>query len=346
MRIGYSGLAVVLCASCALGQTQATDRVYNLSHTATAKDFQALTKLIVSVAKVNETSANEAQRTLSVTGTTNQIAVSDWLVKELDRDAPTNPAAQPSQDKAVHQYAASDNDMVRIFYFPLVGSIAGFQNIATVVRTIVYIANAYAYNPLRAIVVRDTSDQIATAAWMVEQMTEAIQTGLMSADEYRMPRVTDNVIRMYLAKSSDSIQTVAEIVTDIRSIGDIRRIFTAWAPDLAPEIVAMRGTNDQIALGDWLFQQLEQASPVDQNTASIEYRMSEGAPENVVRIFYLPRSLTVQKFQNVAQNLRTQTGVRRLFTYNAPRALIVRGTPDQMNRVAELLQASAVLASQ
>lgn len=146
MRIGHIGLAAVLWVPCAFGQTQLTNRVYNLSHTATPKDFQSLSKLIVFVSKVSETSSDETQRTLSVTGPAGQIAVSDWLVKELDRAASSNPAAQPVQDSAVHQYAAGDNDTVRIFYFPLVASIPGFQNVITAIRSVADIATATAYN--------------------------------------------------------------------------------------------------------------------------------------------------------------------------------------------------------
>jgi hypothetical protein len=326
-------------------QQQPAERVYNLSHTATPKDFEALTKLVVSVTKVGEVSANEAQRMLTVQGNAGQIALSDWLVKELDRTAPSNPAAQPAEDNAVHQYSVGDNDVVRVLYFPLVDSIAGFQNVITMIRSVADIANALAYNPLRAFAVRGTNDQVTTAAWMTQQMNQAIQTGVMSTDEYRMSGVVDNVVRLYLAKPSDSIQTLAEIVTDIRSIGDIRRLFMAWAPDFAPRIVALRGTIDQIALADWLFHQLDQVSPGGQGSASVTYQMSDGAPENVVRIFYLPNIATVQEFQSMAKKIRTETRIRRLFTYNAPRAVIVRGTASETSRAAELVQAANATAS-
>jgi hypothetical protein len=52
--------------------------------------------------------------------------------------------------------------------------------------------------------------------------------------------------------------------------------------------------------------------------------------ETAVRVFYLPYAATVQQFQEVATTVGTIGEVRRIFTYNTPRALIVRGTPDQV----------------
>ncbi len=39
---------------------------------------------------------------------------------------------------------------------------------------------------------------------------------------------------------------------------------------------------------------------------------------------------TVQQFQEIATAIRTVAGIRRIFTYNDTRTVIMRGTPDQM----------------
>lgn len=56
-----------------------------------------------------------------------------------------------------------------------------------------------------------------------------------------------------------------------------------------------------------------------------------------VRVFYLPNAYTVQEFQEIANALRTVAEIRRVFTYNALRALVVRGTPDEIEFVEKLV---------
>jgi hypothetical protein len=53
-------------------------------------------------------------------------------------------------------------------------------------------------------------------------------------------------------------------------------------------------------------------------------------PEPAVRVFYVPYASTVQQFQEIATLVRTIAETRRLFTYNESRALIVRGTPEEV----------------
>ena len=62
--------------------------------------------------------------------------------------------------------------------------------------------------------------------------------------------------------------------------------------------------------------------------AQTEYKM-EGTDDNIVRVFYLTNTPTVQDFQEVATLVRTIGEIRRVFTYNSPRALVVRGTASQ-----------------
>ncbi len=56
-----------------------------------------------------------------------------------------------------------------------------------------------------------------------------------------------------------------------------------------------------------------------------------------VRVFYLPNAGTVQEFQEIANALRTVAEIRRVFTYNSGRAMVVRGTPDEIGFVEKLV---------
>lgn len=122
-----------------------------------------------------------------------------------------------------------------------------------------------------------------------------------------------------------------EIASAVRSITDIQASF-----DAAQRALAVRGTPDQIALAEWLFSELDQpAQQPPENSTANEYRLP-GNGEVVVRVFYCANVATPQDLQEIATVIRSITGTRRLFTYNAQRALVLRGTDDQI-AVAEWL---------
>ena len=63
-----------------------------------------------------------------------------------------------------------------------------------------------------------------------------------------------------------------------------------------------------------------------------------GASDDVVRLFYLTHTPTVRDFQEVATLVRTIAGFKRAFTYNEPRAYVVRGTMAQIGLAEWLLK--------
>ena len=66
-----------------------------------------------------------------------------------------------------------------------------------------------------------------------------------------------------------------------------------------------------------------------QHSSTYEFDTSYDSA-NIVKVFYLPQTPTIQDFQQFATRLRTITNIRRVFTYNAPRAMALRGTVDQI----------------
>ncbi len=58
----------------------------------------------------------------------------------------------------------------------------------------------------------------------------------------------------------------------------------------------------------------------------------------VVKVFYLQNITTTQELQEIAVSIRSVTDIRRLFTYNAQNAILVRATADQVALAEKLLQ--------
>lgn len=60
--------------------------------------------------------------------------------------------------------------------------------------------------------------------------------------------------------------------------------------------------------------------------------------EFVVKVFYLQNVTSVQELQEIATSIRSVTDIRRLFTYNAQNAILVRATADQVALAEKLIQ--------
>lgn len=59
--------------------------------------------------------------------------------------------------------------------------------------------------------------------------------------------------------------------------------------------------------------------------------------DNVVRVFYIKNATSVQEFQEVATAVRSVTEIRRVYTYNAQKAILVRGTADAVALAEKLI---------
>ena len=268
---------------------------------------------------------------MTLRGTASQIELAEWLFHELE-PPPNRPAPQAGQAIREYRVSAAD-DVVQVFYLINTATVQQLQEIATLVRSIADIRRLFTYNEPRAVVLRGTPDQIALAAWLFSELDQPKDrpAAARQTHSYRVPGGGDDIVQVFSLNHAATVQDFQEVVTLVRSVTDIRRLFTYNAPREA----AARGTADQIALAAWLFSELDQ--PKDQLSRTHEYRLPGGG-EDVVRVFYLTHGETAQRLQEIAVEVRSITSVRRLFTYNAPRAMALRGTASQIAMADRLIQ--------
>jgi general secretion pathway protein D len=60
--------------------------------------------------------------------------------------------------------------------------------------------------------------------------------------------------------------------------------------------------------------------------------------DDVVKVFYVTNATSVQEFQEIATAIRSLTEIRRVYTYNAQKAMLIRGTVDQMALAEKLIR--------
>lgn len=320
-----------LFASAGWGQDAA--RTFRFGSAETVQEMQEIATAVKAMTDGPASAVDAAQRTLAVSGTPAQIAAAEWVFQELDKPANRKPVSEP--DPAVHEYRMSgtDENIVRVFYLANTTTVQDFQELATLIRSIGEVRRVFIYNTPRALVLRGATPQIAMAETLVRQLDQpalAADQRPRTGAEFRVPGSTDDIVRVFYVKNAASVQEFQEVATAIRATVEIRRLFTYNRP----RAVALRASADQVAAAAWLFDQLDRPAGAGDGTA--QYQMP-GTTEGVVRVFHLPDTPTVAAFQEAAKSVRQAAGIRRVFTYNAPRALVLRGTAPQIAVASQLI---------
>jgi hypothetical protein len=217
---------------------------------------------------------------------------------------------------AVAFVSCADAQVDRVMHFTSIQTIQVFQEIGTGVSKIADVQTTIDA-PEKALMMHGTGDEIALAEWLFNDLDKPVIAG-------------NDVVQVFYLSNTETMQRLQEVATTVRSIGDIKRSFTYNAL----RAVAVRGTPDQAALAEFLFTEIDkpgiEPGSSQQSRSSPTHIYRPDSREGVVRVFYLPNTKTVQNFQELVTTVRTVVNVRRLFTYNAPRAVVVRGTAEQI----------------
>ncbi|MBV8841307.1 MAG: hypothetical protein JO307_00725, partial [Bryobacterales bacterium] len=324
----FLGLAIPVFAAVASAQT--IERAFQFVHTETAQSMNEIATAVRTMGEITGVTVNPVQRSFTVQGTAAQIAFAGWLFAGLDLKTPVPP------DSGTHEYrfqSGADN-IVRVYYIDHGQSVQEFQEVATAMRTAGDIRRVYTYNAGRALIVRGTEDQLAMCDWYLNEIwAHGNLPGPHAVSaEYQMqniaaPYPNENTVRVLYMANGASVQQFQELATAIRTVGDIRRVYTYNAP----RAMLVRGTSDQVALATWLFNEMDQPVAARQSTASSGYKFPiAGDPADSVRVFYLTHSRSDSEFQDNAAAIRSQVDTRGIYACNSGRALVIRGTGEQI----------------
>ena len=206
----------------------------------------------------------------------------------------------------------------RVFYLIHTSTVQQFQEVATTIRTITDIQQISTDVDQKSMTVHATAAQIAMAEWLFNELDSPVAQPAVP-HEYRAPNSSDDLVRVFYVISAATVQDFQEIATLVRTISDIRRVFTYNGRNA----LVVRGTDAQIVLAEWLLKELEPEAP-----STRRYQMAGN--DDVVEVLRLPRIATVQNFQKAATQIREATQIKKVFTYNTLRAAAFRGTADQI----------------
>jgi hypothetical protein len=228
---------------------------------------------------------------------------------------------------ALFAQAPASQPLDRVLHFAHAESDRELQETATNIRGITEIPQVSIDAAQRTLTLHGTAAQIALAEWLLNQWDNSAPAqppGNPAAHQYRLS--SDDIVQVFHLAHAPTPPILQDMATDVRTIADIRRLFIYTAS----RVMIARGGVSQIALAEWLVNQLDQpANQAARSAGSHEYRLS-GTIDDVVRVFYPANTGTPQGLQEMATDVRTIANIRRLFIYRESTALIVRGTAAEI----------------
>ena len=197
--------------------------------------------MIRAIADIKQMDTNTEGRSLAIHGSSDQIALTEWLLTNLDA-----PAGSAKSETRKYQIPPGTDDarFVAGFYMPHAGTVWSLQALGTVVRSIGEIRRLFIYTSPKAMVVRGTPEEIDLAEWLLKELDQPVDMAKPSRREYTVPEpgFPDNVVRVFSLKPNTPTQRLQEIALQVRVTTGARRLFTYNGA----KTIALRGTPSQV----------------------------------------------------------------------------------------------------
>jgi hypothetical protein len=306
---------------------------FYFSQPASFNDMASMATAIRTVADLQHITVDEAHRSLVVQGPADKMLVADWMFHQLDRPA----VASPSGPAPQYRVGGEQNDVTSVFRLPASATGADLTALVTSSRTVVDVQRIFPYEAQHAIVARAEADKIEATDWLVGQLWPA-DGKIPTTDSPAYPfspmtgfasREPDPTIRIFRMDPSTPASGLTAMVTAIRTIADLQRLF----PYVAGKAVIGIGSADKIAVAGWLVHEFgKTADPQATHATTLP-----GVADGTVRLFYVDQKKSQADLTALVTQIRSKTGITRIFPFAGPAAVVLRGRPDQMPLVEELL---------
>lgn len=314
----------------------AADRTLPFRHARTPQSHQELATAVRSILALPRADVDTDRQTLTISGADSQIRAAEWLLAEIDRPV-SSPGAQPPPSR-LYRDDALGGDSIRVFYAPSARPIAELHESATIARSLLDVRYLFTYPSVRALIVRGSSEQLAAAEWLWRTLETDPPSSTAAVDEFRsaLPD-SERTLRAYRMPADWSPQQLQEAATLLRSVVEIRRLLTYNRT----KMIFVRGTDAIVAAANWLA--AETRRPPSPDFAESElFRLDDPRDESSLRVFRLPSArFDPAGLQRVATDVRRQTQIRRVLTFNSPGMIALRGTDAQVAQARSLIVTAA-----
>jgi hypothetical protein len=201
---------------------------------------------------------------------------------------------------------------------------------ATLIRSMAEIGELTVDAEHGSISLRGTPEQNALADWLFEHLTQPTSD---AKHEYRPEPSADDVVRIIFLKRAYQVRDLQEVSVVVRTVGSIMRLF-AYNPQRA---LAIRGTEEQIALAEWLIDKLDQ--PTAPQGPVLHQFLLKTSDDNILRVFYMPDTTSPARLNEMSVQIRVGTKSQRIFAYPRLRAIVMRANASQVDAAEQMVRA-------
>jgi hypothetical protein len=314
-------LFILTCSAIARAQSQPINvtGTYRFTTPITEQGLREAATIVRTVASLSQVSQDIPNASLSFTGSEEAVSLAAWILPQIDK---------VSGDTAIHEYKLPSGDVSRVNFITSARNAQDLQELLTILRTVADVQKVYNFTPNRALVLRGPAWQVAFSEWIIQQLAEpAAQNPDTAPREFTVGgpdyRGTGHGARFNFLSNVSSIQQVQEILTVLRTVADIQKIFNYTSRNA----LVLRGGDSDLPRAEWLIQQLD--LPARQSSGPATFSASTG--DDVTRIFRL-RNVAPQSLQTAVTGMRSELGIKKMFptTTTNPATIVLRGTSDQI----------------
>jgi len=294
-------------------------RTFGFASPASPARVQEIVRILRSSLDFVKVDTDASASTVTVHGSAEKLAMTDWLMRELDQ-----PAAKtaPRVDKYVVSTAlqkelgplvpkpATANDQVMGVFFLAHTDDRGIQELLANLRVVGDVWKIANDSTGKKLVVRGPEAQLAMTKYFIDALDVAPETAAAVPDF----KSGTEVVRLFFTRQLKWPAPTSQILTALRNVVEIQHVFMFSAP----AAIAVRGSADEIAAADWLIRSLE----TKPSSGAREFRFAgTDREDNVMRVFYQPH---------------VKIDTMKSSAFDNPAALLVRGSASQV-AAAELL---------
>ncbi len=215
-------------------------RIFRLAHPVGAQAFQELVNAIRVVPDMSKLFPSASKELIVVRGSGDQLAVAEWLVKQLDQPPP-----QPGERRAEQQFhsALSQLPEVRLLYYAHVTTAPEQQPVVNALRVIPELTHVFPVSAQGAIAMSGTADRIALAEWLFGQVDLSGPAMTPKTSTLYELAPGSDVAQVFFLPGSVMAASFQELVANVRTIAPSMRTF----PNTLTCTLAVRGTPAQLA---------------------------------------------------------------------------------------------------
>jgi hypothetical protein len=257
---------------------------------------------------------------IAVRGTTDQLGATDWLIHQVFGSESTNNSSP--------QYVMANRPgpVIRIFHLQRAANQQGQQQMTNLLRTETELQRIAQLYRGMSVIVRGEAARVTLAEWLVNELDRAPQS-FARQTVAEDPWEPTGVVRIFPLPQVQTQQAAWDIVNLVRSMSELQRVSPYDGGGM--NTIVARGEADAIALADWLIGQLQ--------TPNGDASRAFGNKGESVKLFYRPASSDPQELARLAKAIADAVPVKRLGFYAPSRAIVMRGTPDQVAKAQKAI---------